>query len=876
MSAPCLAAVLLAPLLASAFPLPGEWPCERGNSRLDARALVKGHISEPHIAWRQFVGSTDAYVSWTPGGDDRRLSVDPATLPGDASEVSDARWLPPARMGEVAGQVQRLPASGDTIYVDALPDRPGLEKVVFESGFAIPTVNGQWQPAVARCFAWEDGQWTRVWQTQPIDMLFASQAVAGDFDADGQPEIAFLPWYELMILDARTGAIKDRCRFTEGRSYGFLGAYDLDGDGRSEFVVMADFCKHVEVLGYREGKLTLLWQREIETDISNPQKILRVSPTAAADVDGDGRLEVLVCTYSDSADARWHITVHDGMTGAVKADLADECLQGVHDVDGDGVSELLTAQTTGAGVPEFGPIRVRALRNGVPTTLWERGDTGWATWDAPGLGNTNNCATLGTRDVLFRAGNPSLVVLRALVSVGERLTVARWGAKGFEPIGGLHGEHLEPIGLAEDGSLLARSPGTLGQPRDFRATRGEVRALAARPRGGSPGTVVVARDPETSRPVAIAQGAGEELVAFEERDGQPVERGRIPGRGQSTNWPGEARGAVIADLRGNGGRQLLYATSSPTGCARLMVTDLGLREVWHHEFPDIPGQAPVWNTGGLILWQVGHFTDPTRMDVLFTVRRSMMHSEETGVLSGEDGHVLWRRNRQIENRGVGGTPFAIADFDGDGLEDIASLHPSEFYILRGSTGEDILAKPAIWGQVRASHVYWGQPIAGDFEGTGRMGVFFATTRASMTGLLRPDASLVWFDAPDVSPNALPAFGDVDGDGRLEAVGVGYPDGVRCYDAATGKVKWTLVEFSPGTGAGTASADLNSDGRDEVLVTVGNVLYCLGVDDAGAQGKRLWKLDLPATIGPPTIADVAGNGTASILLQGADGYVYCVR
>jgi outer membrane protein assembly factor BamB len=157
-----------------------------------------------------------------------------------------------------------------------------------------------------------------------------------------------------------------------------------------------------------------------------------------------------------------------------------------------------------------------------------------------------------------------------------------------------------------------------------------------------------------------------------------------------------------------------------------------------------------------------------------------------------------------------------------------------------------------------------------------MAVFFATTRASMTGLLRPDGSLVWFDAPDVSPNALPAFGDVDGDGRIEAVGVGYPDGVRCYDAATGKVKWTLAQFSPGTGAGTASADINSDGRDEVLVTIGTVLYCLGVDDAGTQGKLLWKLDLPATIGPPTIADVTGTGAASILLQGADGDVYCVR
>jgi len=32
---------------------------------------------------------------------------------------------------------------------------------------------------------------------------------------------------------------------------------------------------------------------------------------------------------------------------------------------------------------------------------------------------------------------------------------------------------------------------------------------------------------------------------------------------------------------------------------------------------------------------------------------------------------------------LGGQPFAIADFDGDGLEDAASFYPSLFYICTG-------------------------------------------------------------------------------------------------------------------------------------------------------------------------------------------------
>jgi hypothetical protein len=284
----------------------------------------------------------------------------------------------------------------------------------------------------------------------------------------------------------------------------------------------------------------------------------------------------------------------------------------------------------------------------------------------------------------------------------------------------------------------------------------------------------------------------------------------------------------------------------------------------------------VWNTGGLILWQVGHFTDPRRMDVLFTVRRSMMHSEETGLLSGEDGRELWRRKRQIEDRGVGGTPFAVADFDGDGLDDAASLHPSILYILRGATGEDVLARSAVWPEVRDTPIYWGLPVAGEFEGPGRLGIFLATTRASLTALLRTDGSLAWADAPDVSPQALPALGDVDGDGRLEMIGVGYPEGIRCYDVATGAAKWSLASPAPGVPPGMASADLNADGRDEVVFSLGTTLYCLAATADGASSQLLWQLGLPATLSAPTIADVSGTGEASVLLTGADGFVYCVR
>ena len=146
----------------------------------------------------------------------------------------------------------------------------------------------------------------------------------------------------------------------------------------------------------------------------------------------------------------------------------------------------------------------------------------------------------------------------------------------------------------------------------------------------------------------------------------------------------------------------------------------------------------------------------------------------------------------------------------------------------------------------------------------------------MTGLVRADGTLAWWDALDQGPSSYPALGDFDGDGRMEAINGPYADGLRCYDAATGRVKWRMKPPLDGTPSSTASADINGDGRDEALLLYWNALCCIGTTPAGDGGALLWRVDVPDSAGPPCIADVTGDGTASILLQSMDGYVYCLR
>jgi hypothetical protein len=887
--------------LAAEFPQPGEWPCFRRDGGLLARSPARGRISEPRIVWKQFIGTLDTELIAEPGKGTAKCSLAIDESGVGAAEFAEAR----ARFfrNDVSAQTSGAPADPvTTVFADVLPDEPGLEKIEFESGFAKPTVQGQWQTCVGRCFAQRSGQWVQAWETAPIDLLFQPLPLAGDFDGDGSVEIAILPFHELILLEGRTGRIKSRCRFTETRSYGFFGAYDFDHDGRAEFLVMGDFSKHVDVLGFREGKLSVLWQRAIELDISNPQKVLRVGPQPIADVDGDGHEEILINLFNDTGDARWHLSVCDALTGRVKCELPDEQLAGVADLDGDGASELLTIRSQGAATPDFGVISVWSIRNATVRRRWTRDHAAWQMWDGPLPVNVKSTATLGRRTALQRAvgGRQALVFRERAGAASVTLREVVWAGEEFSTRLKVTGRDLEATALDSAGRMLMRCRHAPGVPVTVSATGAQLMVAETKRAGLSPAPVAVAWPVGAVRPTIVVPGAGEEIVTFEPplAGAAAANLRRIRGRGQSTQWP-EARGAVIADLFGDGRRQLLMATAAPDGTARFVATDLRGGELWHHDFPGIPGGAPIWNMGGIVLWQAGHFTAdrpargflgrsrkppstpaasnvgrpaPRHQDVLVTVRRSMMHSEETYLLAGEDGRALWHRDRQVSHRGVGGAPFALADFNGDGLDDACSLNPSILYILEGATGRDLLARDATWPEVPAQPVYWGVPAAGDFLGAGRPAIFFGGR--SMTGLIRADGSLTWWDALDQSAPGWPAFGDFDGDGHMQSMGVGYDDGVRCYDLVSGKVKWRLPVPVAGSLAGCASGDLDGGGRDEAVFVMGQELVCLG--SVNGAGVVKWKLRLPAPCGPPALAILDPGGSVSVLLAGSDGYVYCVR
>jgi outer membrane protein assembly factor BamB len=133
-----------------------------------------------------------------------------------------------------------------------------------------------------------------IWST-PLAKGMSGTPAVGDIDEDGSLEVVACtvaaPSY-IYALNAENGAIK--WNTTEEREFtGYPAIADLDGDGKTEVIATTSYESYT---GVREGKVVVvngingssLWKRDVG---ANPCGSLSIG-----DVDGDGRLEVVVGT----------------------------------------------------------------------------------------------------------------------------------------------------------------------------------------------------------------------------------------------------------------------------------------------------------------------------------------------------------------------------------------------------------------------------------------------------------------------------------------------------------------------------------------------------------------------------------------------------
>jgi len=895
----------------------GAWVQFRGDAVLAGRSPLLGDIVRPGIRWRHFIGARETLIAVQPAGerDTADIALPEADIGPQGWRELSAAWGITAPRYDLDGDGS-LHSVGPSIAHKVgrfLPGEPGLQKVEFESLFdwaMDPT-----KEVYGRLFTRRDAGWREVWRSEAVPWLYSANAIVGDFDGDGALEVAAVPWDDLWVLDMATGRRKAICRFKpqgaeSGRAYGWLGAFDLNGDGKDEFIILSDFENHVEVIGWQGDSLAVVWGRLIERGISRKRTILHPGTNPVQDIDGDGKPEIVVSIFGDAGEPTWRVLALDGMTGARKLDLPGRYLSGLVDLDGDGVAELLSTEAPDLFVPTAGEISVLSARGGEVRALWDADDAGFERQpiqDFPP--NVNSGAATGRVTALTGAmvpgGRPVFVVRRVVDRDAGLVELALAGVEGSDAIrtlGRLCGPNLEALALQPDRGLLLRAQMSGDGSGSLMVGGFHADPILSRSTPAPLSNPVAGRLVPGATPAIVVEGAPEQVVALTVEGDATRLLWHRPGRGMCTGDTKQAGGlsaggCLLADLLGDGRREVIAATYGPEGCARLVALTPEGRMLWHHDFDRFAGAPPTWNVGGLTLWCAGRFTGRAGDDVMVSLRRSTMHSDETYLLDGRTGRIVWERTEGgtagNDARGCGGAWVAVYDHDGDGSGDALSMYPDVVYVIDGATGVvplDLWTYKAIFEKA----TYYAVPVVADFLGDGSRQMLYGAS-AYQFALLRMDGSVIWKkDGP--MPVVLPGIGDFDGDSRLELMSFGHaPSGVpqtpesrehevRLFDAATGELRWTLP--FPGSCFGMnggrqkdspmtpATGDIDGDGRDECIIAIGSMLYAVGVGADGT-GEIAWRLDFPDDVASPAIADLDGNGRPTILIVCGDGYLYGV-
>lgn len=369
-------------------------------------------------------------------------------------------------------------------------------------------------------------------------------------------------------------------------------------------------------------------------------------------------------------------------------------------------------------------------------------------------------------------------------------------------------------------------------------------------------------------------------------------------------------GGAVADVDGDGGLDVAFSTYFGDSKVRILRGKDG-KELWSYDagdgkgaacldascrFADLTGDGtlalvvPVSNTSQVIAFDAatgkkrwtydagaGECIDtPAWIGDLDGKRRIVVGTFKgrLHVIDAADGSRV--RLVQIAPKGAVQSCPIVTDLNGDGAMDfIAATFKGNKRVVAadGAAKEEPGAEPAVhelWHVAVGSDMVYHGPSVGDLEGNGRP-CFAIGAYDGKVHTFRADGSPIWttkvIERYIMAPTAI---ADLDGDGKPEVIATG--DKVTALRGPDGSVLWS-VPFEP-AGAywsitrGVAVADLDGDGKPDLAALDGRGVFKVL---RGGDGATLYEFDASKLVDAkvemnshgPVIADLDGDGKLDV-------------
>ncbi|MDW8120917.1 MAG: hypothetical protein RMK62_01205, partial [Armatimonadota bacterium] len=733
-----LSLLVVAILTQAVFADGTDWKVYRHDLALSGVSSGRGNIVQPVVKWEYYLGTPLTQVAADREHHDQSL-VD---LDGDGQKERFQLDNKTIVVTDLTGKklwsftVDGHPLGGNVRVCKLFPNQKGLQIISFSK--RMDTGEGQ-----GYCFSFHRGvqNGELVWTTGPLTGQYSPTLIIDDVDGDGLPDIVTAPHYRVQIFSGQTGVLKAEVPLGVGRNYGILLSRPRRDRPQKDLYIIADFTLHVQCVRFQDGKWVRAWGYQYLADENAPvpygrEKYIRVGPAPVGDCDGDGTDEIAYMLIDGTADDRWHLIVRDCETGTVKADIAKVWVWAISDLNNDRISEIIYTPTTEKRPPTYCDLHIGHLRQGRIQDLAVLKQVRPILVNATLPATTDTIADEGLIDLLradldgdglpeifygvkSEAGKFDDTFYAVSLTVSGRL-VRKWRYQQ-------KGDRLNLIfaGLDSKGTVVVRVRNLTKGKVVMIDGKGKVvdETDLGKPGGFRTMPIVVDLDGDGVNEIVV-QNAFQDIMALrtgKRRTDPPYILWSVPGVAMNLHSGYTWNGLLCpqaADCDGDGSPEVVFATEDGSGLTALSCVDRRGRLKWSRSIDGCP-----WGglQAGIDHWTFGRFTGrKAGLDIFVDLHRRSKGSGEGWVLRGDTGEVVWKRKgisaKEFAGPFGGGLP-AVADVNGDGIDDIVQSFWTIYAAVSGNTGEPIfppvfLPGPSGFGR----WIAYSWPTVADLDG----------------------------------------------------------------------------------------------------------------------------------------------------------------